>query len=86
MSLGLAVKLSLVLLVWMVLSACPAMGTTHPLSSLPVLNSRPSSTVTVYLNFIGDIDRGWGVIPAYDIDNDPTTSARLLADRCSTAN
>jgi hypothetical protein len=51
-----------------------------------VLNSRPSSTVTVYLNFIGDIDRGWGVIPAYDIDNDPTTSARLLADRCSTAN
>src|SRR5258706_1677757 len=64
-----------------------------PLSSVPVLNSRPSATAKLYLDFDGDTTSTWGsyapgTTPAYDTDGDPTTfsdaelaSIRQIFDR-----
>ena len=47
-------------------------------ASIPVLNSYPSATATVYLDFDGHSEASWGgysniVTPAFDQDGDPTT-------------
>src|SRR5258706_4062552 len=64
-----------------------------PLSSVPVLNSRPGATAKLYLDFDGDTTSTWGsyapgTTPAYDTDGDPTTfsdaelaSIRQIFDR-----
>jgi hypothetical protein len=63
-------------------SATPAATATPaanvPLSSVPVLNSRPSASAQIYLDFLGAAAMHWGsynvpTTPAYDVDGDPTT-------------
>ena len=49
-----------------------------PLSSVPQLNSLPSASAKIYLNFTGDVTSSWGsytpgFTPAYDTDGDATT-------------
>lgn len=51
---------------------------THPLSSIPALNSLPGARASLFLDFDGNFDALWGsdrniTTPAYDIDGDPTT-------------
>jgi hypothetical protein len=53
-------------------------GTTHPLSSVPALNSLPGARASLYLDFVGGYTPGYGTYgnittPAYDRDGDPTT-------------
>src|SRR5690242_14539268 len=50
----------------------------YPLSAVPQLNSHPSSSVKVFLDFNGAAPTRWGSYnvpetPAYDLDGDPTT-------------
>jgi len=57
---------------------------TFPLTTVPQLSSHPSSTVKIYLDFVGAPAQSWGSYsvpntPAYDTDNDATTfSAKEL--------
>ncbi|MBL8823668.1 MAG: fibronectin type III domain-containing protein [Planctomycetia bacterium] len=53
-------------------------GALNPLSSIPVLNSFPSATASIYLDFNGHFDAAWGsyrniTTPVFDQDNDPST-------------
>lgn len=53
-------------------------GEKHPLSSLPVLNSRAGAAAQLFLDFNGDTTPNWGTYhpnttPAYDQDDDTTT-------------
>src|SRR5438046_3413403 len=55
-----------------------SVSSTHPLSSLPALSSRPGAPAALYLDFNGDVTFTWGsynpdVTPALDQDGDPTT-------------
>ena len=50
----------------------------YALSSVPALNSNPSASAKLYLDFLGDPATKWGsysvsTTPAYDQDGDPTT-------------
>jgi hypothetical protein len=70
-----------------------AVAASLPLSSVPVLNSRPGAFAKLYLDFTGDTTSTWGTYrpgttPAYDSDGDPTTfsdaevaSIRQIFDR-----
>ncbi len=56
----------------------PPSPTKHPLTSIPVLNSRPGAPASVYLDFNGDTTTNWGgyhpgVTPAMDFDGDNKT-------------
>ena len=49
-----------------------------PLDSIPVLNSNPGATASLYLDFNGHFEPVWGsynnvVTPVYDVDGDSTT-------------
>jgi len=50
----------------------------YPLTSIPVLNSRPGATATLYLDFDGHYQASWGAwsnitTPVYDVDGDEST-------------
>lgn len=50
----------------------------HPLSAIPALNSDPSASVNVYLDFNGNVQDQWGsihdiVTPAFSLDKDTST-------------
>jgi hypothetical protein len=50
----------------------------NPLTSIPVLNSNPSATAAIYLDFNGHFEATWGsysnvTTPVFDSDGDPTT-------------
>ena len=51
---------------------------TYPLTNAPQLSSHPSSSVKLYLDFVGANAQGWGPYnvtqtPAYDLDGDAST-------------
>jgi Metallo-peptidase family M12B Reprolysin-like/PKD domain len=65
---------------------CLLSGTLYPLTNIPVLDSDPSASAKLYLDFHGEPAESWGLAPipatpAYDTDGDPTTfSADELAN------
>ena len=53
-------------------------GATYPLSSIPLLHSKPSADAKLYLDFDGHFEANWGsysnvYTPVYDYDGDQTT-------------
>lgn len=64
-------------------------GATHPLTSIPVLNSLPGAATTLYLDFNGHYEASWGnysniTTPVYSIDGDLTTFSDTELDAIST--
>lgn len=58
--------------------ATVAVGSKHPLSALPALNSLPGAAASLYLDFDGHFEAQWGAesnvsTPVFDRDGDPTT-------------
>ncbi|MDP9174151.1 MAG: hypothetical protein M3O30_09840, partial [Planctomycetota bacterium] len=61
-----------------VLEGRQLLSANSPLSNIPALDSRPSATAKIYLDFTGAQAFAWSaynvpVTPAFDLDGDPTT-------------